>query len=99
MRVNHKQTLLILPAVAIHPLPTLYTQRFELCSFQAFSKRAITSAAAQEAYLGCLIPECSGLEASTDSPNLLLSGPGAAHPDIEPLLREFADVLLSLIHI
>ena len=39
--------------------------------------------------------KCFSLEASTDSPNPLPSGPGAAHPDIEPLLREFADVLQS----
>ena len=95
MHVQHKQTRLKLEAVASHPLPKINSERFELYSFEAFSKRAITSAAAQEAYLGCLIPECFSLDTSTDSPDPLLSGPGATHPAIEPLLREFADVLQS----
>jgi hypothetical protein len=57
-----------LSAVAAHPLPNLSSERFELCSknsFDALSKRAITFAVVQEAYLGCALSECFSVDAAT----------------------------------
>ena len=65
--------------------PSLNSARFELCTFDALSKRAVTSAADQETYVGCVIPECCGLDASPEA------APGATHPEIAPLLHEFTD--------
>lgn len=78
MHVVHKGTDLTIPTVSHPPLPMLHSSKFELCSFDALSKRALTSAAAQEAFLGCLIPECFSLNVAADQPpDPLLSGPGA----------------------
>jgi hypothetical protein len=49
-----------------------------------------------DAYLGCITPEFFSLDTSAKHDAALyplLSGPGALHPDIAPLLREFSDVL------
>lgn len=42
-----------------------------------------------------MIPEYFSLDAASASPDPLFSGPGATHPGIELLLREFSDVLQS----
>ena len=92
MHVEHKNTALTLRASSHNQsLPSLNPSRFDVCTLDALSKRAVTSAAAQEAYVGCVIPECFSLDASSGA------APGATHPEIAPLLHEFADVLRSKI--
>jgi hypothetical protein len=93
MHVEHTNTHHALPAISVHSYPTIDSDRFELCSFSALSKRALSSAVAQEAMIGCIIPEFFALQTAEDAVDPLLSGPGAHHPVIRPVLQEFSDVL------
>jgi hypothetical protein len=78
-------------------LPQVHSERFEICSFDALSKRALTLDQTRGAVLGVVVREFCSLGAFPDNPNPLLSGPDSQHPAIAPLLQEYSDVLVSAI--
>lgn len=95
MRVNHKGSTLTLSAIEDEQLLVTDSKRFELCSFNAISKRSLGAAAQEEALLDYVIPECCAVSVASDSEDPLFSGPGALLPDVKPVLAEFRDVLVS----
>jgi hypothetical protein len=75
--------------------PVLDSDTFELCSFNAVSKRAVSESACEQALLGYVMPECCVMYAADESEDTLFSGPGGLLPEIKPILSEFRDVLVS----
>jgi transposase InsO family protein len=94
MRVDHNGGKLLLHAAVEDNLPVLDSERFELCTFDALSKRSMSADAREQAVLGCLVPECCTINVdATESP--LFSGLGGTQPDIKPVLADFSDVLVT----
>jgi hypothetical protein len=97
MSVSRKHTMLTLHAAEDDLLPVLVldSDRFELCSFDAISKRSLSDIAKEEAILGYVIPECCIMHADEGSEEPVFSGPGGLLPEIKPILHEFRDVLVT----
>jgi hypothetical protein len=95
MCVSHKHTTLTLHAAEDESLPVLDSDRFELCSFNAISKRSLSFTATEEAVLGYVMPECCIMHADEGSEDPVFSGPGGLLPEIKPILHEFRDVLVT----
>jgi hypothetical protein len=95
MTVMHKQSKLTLHAADEESLPVLDSQHFELCTINAISKRSLSEAAKAEAVVGYVIPDCCIMHATEGSEDPLFSGPGGLLPEIQPILDDFRDVLVT----
>ena len=92
--LSYKGTAITLHAFTESALPDFKSDRIELCTLESFSHtiKHLPDDEISEAFVAYLKPELNAVEASADP---LYSGKGASDPEIQRILKQFDDVLVS----
>lgn len=91
MSLPYRGSSVCVHAFSREELPNLNSTKFELCTIQSLSRRSLSRAAREGAVLASVIPVLSAITAD-ELEDPVLSGPGATHPSVKPILEQYQQI-------